>query len=156
MRLNNTWRTRYQECHEQWFKRNTPQAYNDGFYCQPKYPDVRKANGLTLAIINYITWSGYRATRINVMGRLTEGAERQESGTVLIVKKWLPSSTRRGSADISSTIKGRSAMWEIKVGNDTHSTDQLAEQQRERAAGGIYEFVSTMDEFFAYYDKYFG
>ena len=30
---------------------------------------------------------------------------------------------------------------------------QLKEQQLERAAGGIYEFISTPDEFFLIYDK---
>jgi hypothetical protein len=63
------WKYRYQQAHELHFRRNTPQAYQDGFYCNPKFPDILKANGLTLAIVNHLNWSGHRAKSINVMGR---------------------------------------------------------------------------------------
>ena len=43
-------------------------------------------------------------------------------------------------------------MIEIKIGRDKASSEQLAEQIKERNAGGIYEFVSTVDEFFMLYD----
>ena len=44
-------------------------------------------------------------------------------------------------------------MIEIKVGKDKPSVYQLAEQQRERNAGGMYEFIHTIQEFFDFYDK---
>jgi hypothetical protein len=44
-------------------------------------------------------------------------------------------------------------MWEVKVGRDRPRPEQLAEQQRERQAGGIYEFVSTPEQFFELFDK---
>lgn len=92
------------------------------------------------------------------MGRLIDGVEKQPSGAKIGVKKWLPSSTRKGTADISATIKnangiGLSVMIEIKVGRDKPRPDQLSEQIRERKAGGIYEFIGTPDEFFELYDK---
>ena len=86
------------------------------------------------------------------MGRLIDGVEKQPSGAKIGVKKWLPSSTRKGSADISCTIFGRSVQIEIKVGRDKPRPDQLTEQIRERRAGGIYEFVSTPEQFFELYD----
>ena len=149
---------RYQAAHEQWFKIQYPNAYKDGFYLEPKIPKVDSANGLTTFICNYLPWMGHRATRINVMGRLIDGVEKQPSGAKIGVKKWLPSSTRKGTADISATIKnangiGRSVMIEIKVGRDKPRPDQLSEQIRERKAGGIYEFIGTPDEFFELYDK---
>ena len=144
---------RYQVAHEQWFRDQYPNAYKDGFYLEPKIPKVDTANGLTTFICNYLAWMGHRATRINVMGRLIDGVEKQPSGAKIGVKKWLPSSTRKGSADISATIKGRSVMIEIKVGRDKPRPDQLSEQIRERKAGGIYEFIGTPDEFFELYDK---
>jgi hypothetical protein len=67
--------------------------------------------------------------------------------------KFIPSATRKGTADISATIKGRSVMIEIKVGKDKPRPEQLAEQQRERQAGGIYEFVHTPEEFFIIFDQ---
>jgi len=42
-------------------------------------------------------------------------------------------------------------MIEIKVGSDRPSPHQLAEQERERDAGGIYEFVKTTDDFHSLY-----
>ena len=137
------WKQRYQQVHEHWFKQNTPQTYDDGHYCTPKYPDVRKANGLTLAVCNFVNWSGYRATRISTTGRQ-------------VGVKWIYGNTRKGTADISLTIKGMAVQIEIKVGADRASEHQLKEQAKERAAGGVYEFVSTMEQFIEFYDAFLG
>ena len=133
---------RYSAAHKIWFAQNYPTAFKDGFYAEPKMPIVTKANGLTTFICNYLNWLGHRATRINVSGRK-------------VGDKWIRSSTRRGSADISATIKGKSVMIEIKIGRDKPSPEQLAEQIKERKAGGIYEFCSSVDEFFINYDSLF-
>lgn len=147
-----TYKQRYQAAHIHWFKLQYPYAYKDGFYLDSKLPKVDSSNGLTTYIINFLTWYGHRATRINVSGRLIEGKEKQPSGVTLGVKKWIPSSTRKGTADISATIKGRSVMIEIKVGADKPREAQIDEQIRERKAGGIYEFIKTPDEFLVLYD----
>lgn len=147
-----TYKQRYNVSHETWFKIKYPNAYKDGFYLEAKFPKVDSANGLTTFICNFLSWMDHRATRINVSGRLVDGVEKQPSGNTIGVKKWIPSSTRKGTADISATIKGRSVMIEIKVGKDKPRPEQLAEQIRERKAGGIYEFISTPDEFFELYD----
>ena len=135
------WKQRYQQAHEHWFKQNTPTAYADGHYCHPKYPDVRRANGLTLAICNFVNWNGYRATRISTTGRQVGG-------------KWIYGTTRKGTADISITLKGFAIQAEIKVGADRPSEYQLKVQAKERAAGGVYEFFSTMEQFIEFYDKF--
>jgi hypothetical protein len=98
-------------------------------------------------------WHEHRATRINSTGRLIDGLEKQPSGAILTTKKWIPGSTRKGTADISATILGRSVMMEIKIGKDRASDYQIVEQQRERKAGGIYEFISTPEQFFQLYDS---
>lgn len=133
------WKLRYNTAHYNYTLQRTPNVVKDGFYTGPTIPAVAKANGLTQFICNFLNWSGYRATRINTMGRQING-------------KFIPSATRKGSADISSTIKGRSVMWEVKCGSDRPRPEQLAEQAKERAAGGIYEFVSTPEQFFAIFD----
>ena len=133
------WRIRYNTAHYNYTCQRAPNVVRDGFYTGPTLPKVATANGLTQFICNFINWSGYRATRINTMGRMVNG-------------RWIHSTTRKGSADISSTIKGRSVMWEVKVGRDRPRPEQLAEQAKERAAGGIYEFVSTPEQFFAIFD----
>jgi hypothetical protein len=134
------WRIRYNTAHYNYTLQRTPNVVKDGFYTTPPVPVVTKSNGLTTFIINFLNWSGYRATRINTMGRQING-------------KFIPSATRKGTADISATIKGRSVMIEIKVGKDKPRPEQLTEQQRERQAGGIYEFVHTPEEFFIIFDQ---
>jgi hypothetical protein len=146
------WKLRYQQAHQKHFQNAYPNAWKDGLYTNPQIPNPKTANGLTKIVNNFLNWEEHRSTRINVSGRLIDGTEKQPSGVVLHVKKWMPSTTRRGTADISATINGKAVMLEIKVGNDKPSEFQIAEQIRERRAGGIYEFLSTPEQFFALYD----
>ena len=134
------YRQRYNDLHFSHTVKRTPSVVADNLYPTPNFPKVETSNGLTQYIVNFITWSGYRATRINTMGRMVAG-------------KWIHSTTRKGSADISSTIKGRSVMFEIKVGRDKPRPEQLEEQRREIAAGGLYFFVRTPEEFIEIFDK---
>lgn len=119
----------------------TPSVVKDGLYCPPTIPKVNTANGLTRFIENYINWVGWRATRINTTGRVVGG-------------RYIYGTTRRGSSDLSSTINGKSCMWEVKAGKDRPSEHQLKEQAKERAAGGEYFFVSTPEQFFEYLDEF--
>jgi hypothetical protein len=130
---------RFNAAHLEWFKVEYPSAFTSGFYVPPFYPQVAKSNGLTQFIVKFLTWSGHRATRVNVSGRMVKG-------------KYIPSSTRKGTADISATIKGRSVQIEIKTGSDKPRPEQLREQELERKAGGIYEFISTPEQFLEIYD----
>jgi hypothetical protein len=130
---------RYNAAHHEYYKVKYPNVVADGLYCLPTLPKYKTANGLTKFITNYILWAGWRATRVNTMGRQVGG-------------KWIPGTTRKGTADISATIKGRSIMIEIKVGKDKASEYQLKEQELERKSGGIFEFISTPEEFFTLYD----
>ena len=130
----------YFDKHLKWYTINRPQVVASGNYLSPKYPKVDTANGLTTFVENYIIWDGYRATRISSSGRMVGG-------------KYIPGRTRKGTADLSATIKGRTVMLEIKVNKDRPSEYQLREQQMERAAGGVYEFVRTPEEFILIYEK---
>jgi hypothetical protein len=135
------WKQRYNEAHLKHTAERTPSVVNDGHYSPPIIPKVGTANGLTLFICNYINWMGYRATRISTSGRVVGG-------------KYVYGQTRRGTADISATIKGRSCMFEIKVGKDKASDFQLKEQAKERAAGGEYYFTHSPEQFFEQYDEF--
>jgi hypothetical protein len=134
-----TFKERYNAAHHEYYKVKYPNVVADGLYCSPTLPKYKTANGLTKFITNYILWAGWRATRVNTMGRQVGG-------------KWIPGTTRKGTADISATIKGRSIMIEIKVGKDKASEYQLKEQELERKSGGIFEFISSPEEFFTLYD----
>ena len=131
---------RYQQAHEYNFKAEYPQAYADSKYFAPKMPNCNKANGLQLAIIYFLTWNGHRATRVSSSGRMVKG-------------KWIPGPTRKGASDVSATIFGKSVMLEIKVGTDRPRPEQLREQELERKAGGVYEFVKSFEEFLTIYDS---
>src|SRR6188768_292887 len=141
------WKNRYVAAHHEWSKGEYPTAYANGFWTPPVFPKVDTSAGLTNAVIKFIIWSGYNADRTNTQGRLVDAPQKQDSGNVLTVKKYIKSANRRGTADIGATIKGRSVKIEIKVGKDKPSQYQQDEQVRERKAGGVYEFIKTMDEF---------
>lgn len=130
---------RYNEAHRLWIQREAPEYYKAG-YSKPVFPPVHKSNGLTNFALNFIAWQGFRATRISASGRK-------------IGDKWIKGTTRPGSADISATINGRSVMIEIKCGMDVPSDKQLKEQERERRAGGIYEFVRTCEDVINLFDS---
>jgi hypothetical protein len=134
-----TFKERYNAAHHEYYKVKYPNVVADGLYCSPTLPKYKTANGLTKFITNYILWAGWRATRVNTMGRQVGG-------------KWIPGTTRKGTADISATINSRSVMIEIKIGSDKASQYQLKEQELERKAGGFFEFISTPEEFFIFYD----
>lgn len=145
---------RFYQAHEQDFAIKYPQAYAAGHYFQAAFPDTYTANGLTQAVVKFLQWNGHRATRISSSGRIIKAPERQASGTVIQTAKYIPGQTRKGTADISATIKGRSVMLEIKVGNDRPSEYQIREQQIERKAGGVYEFIHNFEEFILWYDGF--
>lgn len=153
-KLSPTARDRYRAAHVIHFQREYPAAWKDGHYFDPDIPKCNDANSLTLYITKFLNFLGHRATRINVQGQLVDGVEKQESGAEIIVKKWRTSSTRKGASDISATILSKSVMIEIKWGKDRPSKNQLAEQVRERRAGGTYEFISTVEQFLEWYDGF--
>lgn len=132
-------RKAYNDAHDGWFKVNYKLTYAAGHYTPPLFPKVQTSNGLTNYILRFLTWRGHRATRVNTTGRR-------------IGDKWIKGTTRRGSSDISSTIFGRSVMFEVKIGSDRPSAHQLAEQAKEEAAGGKYYFIKTPEQFLSIYE----
>lgn len=132
-------RERYNEAHRLWFMKQYPSAYKE-HYVPPVFPKIFTSNGLTTFCINFIEWHGFRAHGIAASGRKVNG-------------KWIPGRTRPGASDISSTIHGRSCMFEIKAGKDKPSDKQIKEQARERKAGGIYEFVYSAEGFLNLFDQ---
>lgn len=96
----------------------------------------KTANGLTNIIVKWINYKGGNARRVN-----TGGIYNHKTG------KYRRSGATNGAADISATWHGKSLQIEVKAGKDRPREDQLKQQSRERAAGGIYEFVHNFDEF---------
>jgi hypothetical protein len=122
----------------------------------PKYSD-KTANALTKCVISWLKLSGWQCERINVMGRPIDNTRivtdcigrKRRIGSVT----WIPSGSTPGSADISSTIAGRSVKIEVKM-KDRQSEAQKEYQRNIEAAGGIYIIVRTFDEFLQWYDQF--
>lgn len=112
----------------------------------------KKANDLTKAIIRYIAYRGYQAERISSMGRVvnnvrhvrTETGFTQRIGSV----RYIPGTSRNGTADISATIAGRSVKIEVKIGRDRQSEDQRDYEAEVKAAGGIYYIARDFQSFY--------
>ncbi|MCB9016127.1 MAG: hypothetical protein H6541_10060 [Lentimicrobiaceae bacterium] len=134
-----------------------------------KYPETltlpiktytdKTANGLTRCIIDFLKFSGCQAERINTTGR---PIDRRQIITNVIGQQrmigsleWIPGTGTRGSADISSTILGKSVKIEIKINKDRQSEAQKDYQKAIEKAGGIYYIAKDFQTFFDWYMKTF-
>lgn len=99
----------------------------------------KTANGLTKAIVKYITYRGYQAERISSSGRMIP-----KNGKMI----YIPGTSRNGTADISATIQGRSVKIEVKIGKDRQSDVQLSYQKEVERAGGIYYIAKDFQSFY--------
>jgi len=117
------------------------------------------ANALTKCVIAYITYMGGQAERISSQGQYREGAKipvgtGELAHTKQLPGKWTPGQSTKGTADISSTIRGRSVKIEIKYGKDVQSQVQKDYQASIERAGGVYIIVRTFDEFVVWYEQF--
>ncbi|MBR1564759.1 MAG: hypothetical protein IJ650_05370 [Paludibacteraceae bacterium] len=101
----------------------------------------KTANQLTAAIIAHLEYKGHFAARVN-----TTGVYDSKRGV------YRRTNARKGMADVSAIINGKSVQLEVKAGKDRPRTDQLQVQCEVRAAGGIYEFIHTFAEYIALYN----
>ena len=112
------------------------------------------ANALTQCITAFINFSGFQAERINTMGVYREGKKIQVGENTRQLKgTWTPSTSTKGSADISATIRGRSVKIEVKQ-KDKQSEVQKQYQQSIEKAGGVYMIFRNFDDFIIWYDDF--
>lgn len=103
------------------------------------------ANNLTSSIIKYITLKGGWATRINTAGVWQEDK-----------KKFRPTTTEKGTADIHGCFKGRHLSIEVKYKKDTMKDKQKEMMEKVTNAGGLYIIARTLDQFISDFDHEFG
>ena len=128
------WKDEYARLYIEHYKRTYPSVTAAGLIPKPKFPEVKKANGLTRFVIDMVNWSGGYANRISSAGRMVNG-------------RYIPGTTRKGTADIHAIINGHHFSIEIKVGRDRMSEWQKDERDRVEKAGGNYMIVSDPDSF---------
>ena len=128
-------------------------------YLAPRKFEDKTANGLTKCVIDFVRLNGGQAERISNTGRRIDtqitfcdviGCKRTIGSS-----KWINSNGTNGTADISSTILGRSVKIEIKIGADRQSEAQKLYQKSIEQAGGIYIVASSFEQFFAWYNLTF-
>lgn len=121
-----------------------------------RYSD-KTANGLTRCIIAFLKYSGWQAERIANMGRPVVGKETRgdlvHGYHVAKTVKWLPGGGTNGTADISSTIRGRSVKIEVKIGRDRQSSAQIRYAAAIVRSGGVYMIARDFDTWVEEYDK---
>ena len=150
------WQQRYADAHYAFYEQHHPIIVADGFYCGPKMPSVVTSNGLTAAIVNYCTWTGQYANRINTVGRvIKQGKDTQTVfGTIKAKTVMIKGSTKRGTPDLDTLLNGYPVKLEIKVGKDRQSEVQKEQEKIITNAGGYYYIVRTIEDFFVIYDKF--
>lgn len=98
------------------------------------------SNELTQAIIKYLTLKGHFATRVSSAGRYLTRE-----------KIYIPSTTRKGTADIHAIVNGKHLSIEVKIGKDKLSEAQKTMKQNIERAGGAYFVSRDFDSFVEFY-----
>ena len=117
-----------------------------------------ESNSLTAAIKRFLEYHGHHTERISVTGRwipskakstnMFTGAD-YVSGKGKLIK----SSMQVGTADLSSTVFGKSVKIEVKI-NDKQSAAQKRYQQQIEASGGTYLVIRNITELSAWYEQF--
>ncbi|MFZ4798747.1 MAG: hypothetical protein ACOYMA_14705 [Bacteroidia bacterium] len=125
---------------------------------RPEFTD-KTSNGLTKCIITYIQLKGGQAERINSTGRPIDNRTTYTDAVGIARTmgsiEWIKGTSTNGTADISSTIRGRSVKIEVKIKRDVQSAAQKKYQQDVERAGGIYVIAKDFTTFVEWYVKTF-
>ena len=101
------------------------------------------ANSLTDCIVKYITLCGGFASRIS-----NQGTYIQKLG------KYIPSTSRKGLADVMATFRGLSLHIEVKAGKDVQSDEQKKIESEVRQAGGYYFLAKDFESFYKWLNAF--
>jgi hypothetical protein len=113
---------------------------------KPEYLAPRKyrddsANGLTSCIVTYVTLKGGFASRISNQG--TYNAK---------LKKYIPTTAKKGLADVMGCYMGKNLNIEVKIGRDKQSEAQIKIQNEVTKAGGLYFIAHNFTDFKVWFD----
>jgi hypothetical protein len=111
--------------------------------CPPKY-ETKTANGLTRAIVDFITLSGGWATRISTTGQMRPGGGTETNPAM----KWVYGTSKLGTADIHAVFQGLHLSIEVKIGRDRQSVYQKNVEAQVTAAGGVYYLARDFNSFY--------
>lgn len=152
------WQDELKELKFRNMEQKTPGAFvaSGGRTMKLKPYSDRTANKLTAAIIDWINYSGFgHAVRVNTMGVARKEKIQLAFGNVRELTRFTPSTTAKGTFDISATIKGRSVKIEVKIGKDKLSPAQEKQMQKEQSAGALCFIAKDMESFVTWYKENF-
>ena len=137
-----------------WNKLRANSSMPDYAIPKPKFTD-NSANALTKSIIAWIELNGYQAERINNTGRYVDNKKTVKNimGQSITIGsgQYIPGTGTKGTADISSTIKGKSIKIEVKYGKDRQSEAQKQYQANIERSGGVYFIAKDFESFYNFY-----
>ena len=145
-----TWQQQLREMKYSDMEQKTPGAFiaSGGRTMKLKPWNDTTANGLTNCIIDYINYSGIgHATRINTQGQVRKERVDYFGGFHKDLVRFTPSTTAKGTFDITATVTGRSVKVEVKIGKDIMSKAQLQQQEKEESAGALCFIARNMQSF---------
>lgn len=111
-------------------------------YLAPRTFRDDQANTLTRCITEYIRLKGGFASRINNQGTFNRK-----------LNKYIPSTSKRGLADIMGTYRGLSLHIEIKIGKDKQSEDQKQIEAEVIRSGGKYFVAKDFESFHKWFNQ---
>jgi len=159
--IEQQWRKEYKRLYIENFARKYPIAYKEQGPPEMKWPVVSKANGLTMAIIRFLTRKGHYANRIGTQGqaqvqKIPRFNIHSQQMQYFEKVKWTKGNTKRGTPDITAIIGGKAVWIEVKIGKDRMSDAQKEQQASIETAGGIYYIATEMQLFYEWYNATFG
>ncbi|MFA5298834.1 MAG: hypothetical protein WC389_11570 [Lutibacter sp.] len=113
----------------------------DSVLCPRVFRDDR-ANNLTKCVVEYIRLKGGFASRINNQGTFNRK-----------LNKYIPSTSRKGLADVMATFRGLSLHIEVKAGKDVQSDEQKKVESEVRHAGGYYFLAKDFESFYQWFNS---
>jgi hypothetical protein len=160
------WTERYRLSHNNWCKAKGPGFYeaSGGDSMKVPYPKVTSSNGLTRAVLNFLTWDGHHAERINNMGRPVDKRETYIDSVgryrVIGSLEWQKGTGTNGTADVHADLVHKDYRFpipvklEIKYGKDKMRDAQKDYEHLVTSKGGVYIVVKTIQGFFEWYDEF--
>ncbi|MEJ7739624.1 MAG: hypothetical protein WKF97_19540 [Chitinophagaceae bacterium] len=109
---------------------------------------------MTKCITDFFSFKGHYSNRISTQGqarlhdikRFNIFSEKVE--TISQTVRWTKGNTRRGTPDIDAIINSQPVKIEVKIGKDSMRPDQLREQSKIEAAGGLFYVARNFPDFF--------
>jgi hypothetical protein len=144
-------------------------------YGKHKYPNVpdksrvyptclnraKQTNGLTQCIILYLKLKGWASERVSSSGRYIDSTKivtdtigrKRKIGS----GKYIPGTSKKGTADISASINGMSVKIEVKneATKDRVSPDQVHYKNEVEISGAIYYIARNLDDTVRWIDANF-